>query len=442
MDSDIPYGTLINAGYRPRILDRRIAEGIEDFGAVCIEGPKYCGKTWTGQAFSNSETNLMDPEGNFQNLEVAKTDPSAALQGACPRLIDEWQEAPQLWDGVRNAVDRSAKRRTFVLTGSSIPRAKGQNDGDIPSPKHTGVGRIEKLRMRPMTLAESGESNGEVSLRDLFAGALPSCAAPDLSLRDCCELAARGGWPAMMRRPSERALRVVRGYLREICESDMSRVDGVRRDPDKVARLLRSLARNMEQATKSKTIIGDMTETPTDPKLAPETVVDYLQALNRIFVIEEIGPWSPRLRSRIRVNKRPKYHFADPSLAVAALRASAGSLEGDLQTFGFVFECLCVRDLLVYAQAMDAQLYYYRDQAGLEVDAVIESPTGQWAGIEIKLGHNRADEGARNLLAVKRKIVEAGGAAPAFLAVVEGVGRYAYVRDDGVFVLPIGTLTA
>lgn len=246
----------------------------------------------------------------------------------------------------------------------------------------------------------------------------------------------------MMRRPSERALRVVRGYLREICESDMSRVDGVRRDPDKVARLLRSLARNMEQATKSKTIIGDMTETPTDPKLAPETVVDYLQALNRIFVIEEIGPWSPRLRSRIRVNKRPKYHFADPSLAVAALRASAGSLEGDLQTFGFVFECLCVRDLLVYAQAMDAQLYYYRDQAGLEVDAVIESPTGQWAGIEIKLGHNRADEGARNLLAVKRKIVEAGGAAPAFLAVVEGVGRYAYVRDDGVFVLPIGTLTA
>lgn len=438
---DISYGPLLNEGYRPRLIERLVFEGLEDFGAVCIEGPKYCGKTWVAQAFANSEINLTDPAGNFQNLEIAATDPHTALLGTSPRLIDEWQEVPQLWDGVRNAVDRSGKKRTFILTGSSIPRRKNARKGLADEPMHSGVGRIERLRMRPMSLAESGDSTGAVSLAGLFAGAVPSSQAPQTSLADLCELAVRGGWPAMLGKSSTRAQRIARTYVGEICNRDMGRVDETSRDPEKVMRLLQSLARNAEQASKNKTVIGDMTETATEPKLAPETVTDYLHALTRIFVLEEIYPWSPNLRSPIRINKRAKYHLVDPSLVASLLKASASTLAGDLETFGFVFECLCMRDLLVYAQAMEANVYYYRDQAGLEADAVIETPEGRWAGIEVKLGHNKADEGAANLKALRTKITAAGGPEPAFLAVVEGLGGYAYRRDDGVLVIPIRTLT-
>ena len=436
------YGPLRNEGHRPRILERRILEDLDDFGAVCIEGAKYCGKTWVAQAFAQSEMNLTDPAGNFQNLEIATIDPAAALAGANPRLIDEWQEAPLLWDGVRNAVDRSNKRATFILTGSSIPRKKTAGHVAPTDPKHSGVGRIERIRMRPMTLAESGESNGAVSLSGLFEGRVPSSPAPQTTLAELCEIVARGGWPAMIGKGSARAQRVARSYVNEICANDLSRVDDVARDPGKVARLLHSLARNAEQATKNKTIIGDMTETTTEPRLSPETVTEYLQALTRIFVLEEIPPWSPNLRSTLRINKRPKFHFVDPSLPAAILKTSAHALENDLETFGFLFEGMCLRDLLVYAQAMDAEVYYYRDQAGLEADAIVESAEGRWAGIEIKLGHHKADEAARNLRAISQKVVAAGGQEPAFLAVVEGVGSYAYRREDGVYVIPIRALTA
>lgn len=436
------YGPFLNNGYRSRVIEQRILEAIEDFGAVCIEGAKYCGKTWVGQAFAKSEMDLMDPAGNFQNLEVALIDPATALSGKHPRLIDEWQEAPQLWDGVRNMVDRSGKRSTFILTGSSIPKRKSGKASGPQEPKHTGVGRIEKLRMRPMTLSESGESNATVSFRGLFAGKTPSAQAPKMELTDFAELAARGGWPATLGKSADRAQRVARSYIREVCESDMSRVDDMRRDPSKVERLLHSLARNMEQATKNKTIIGDMTETTTEAKLSPDTVTDYLQALGRIFIVEEIPAWSPNLRSSIRINKRPKYHFVDPSLAVAALRTSAGALSRDLRLFGFVFECMCVRDILVYAQAMEAEVYYYRDRSSLEADLIVETVDGNWAGIEIKLGHSKAEEGAASLKAVAAKIEEAGGRAPAFLAVVEGLGDFAYEREDGVYVIPICTLGA
>lgn len=436
------YGPLVNDGYRPRIVEQRVVEGLEDFGAVCIEGAKYCGKTWVAQAFARSEMNLTDPAGNFQNLEIAAMDPATALKGVSPRLIDEWQEVPQLWDGVRNAVDRSGKKETFILTGSSVPRRKKKKENADDEPKHSGVGRIEKLRMRPMSLSESGESNSAVSLRSLFEGDIPSAQAPQMALADFCEIAVRGGWPATVGKTSARAQRVARSYVREICEHDMNRVDDVARDPEKVSRLLHSLARNAEQAAKNKTIIGDMTETATEPRLSTETVTDYLQALRRIFVIEEIGPWAPNLRSPIRINKRPKYHFVDPSIPAAVLKASAKALAADLETFGFIFECMCIRDIMVYAQAMEGEVFYYRDNAGLEADAIVESADGQWAGIEVKLGHNKADEGASNLKSVRRKIVEAGGREPAFLAVVEGLGNYAYKRDDGVLVVPICTLTA
>lgn len=435
----IPYGNLIDKGYNPRVIDTRLSEDIQDFGAVCLEGAKYCGKTWTGRAFSNSEFNLMNPAGNFQNLEIAKTDPSTALEGAFPRLIDEWQEAPLIWDGVRNQVDRSNKRDTYVLTGSSIPKPKNSENTPL-EPLHSGVGRIEKLRMRTMTLFESGDSNGTVSLADLFEGAIPSAAAPELNLEDLCELIVRGGWPAFRGKSSARASRMAAGYVREICERDISRVDGMGRDPEKVQRLLHSLARNAEQATKNKTIVADMTETATDGPLAMETVTDYLAALKRLFVLEEIPGWSPHLRSSLRINKRPKYHFVDPSLPAAILGVSSKRLLQDLNAMGFLFECLCVRDLLVYAEAMDAQVRYYRDQASLEADVIIETADGRWAALEIKLGHNRADEGAKSLKSVAAKVQDAGGEPPVFLGVVEGLGSYAYKREDGVFILPIACL--
>ena len=428
------YGALKNTNYLPRLIEQKITEGLEDFGAVCIQGPKYCGKTWTAQAFANSELNLMDPAGNFQNLEIASMAPQTALQGISPRLIDEWQEVPQLWDGVRNEVDHSGKAKTFLLTGSSVPKER--------KPMHSGVGRIEKLRMRPMSLAESGESNAAVSLRELFEGGQPSVTAPNMSLEDLSCLVVRGGWPASLNTPSTRAQRMARSYISELQNDDLARVDGKTRDPKKISRLLQSLARNAEQATKTKTMIREMTEIGSEVALAKETVDDYLDALEKVFVIEEIAMWAPNLRSPLRLNKRPKYHMVDPSLTAAILRTTASALANELETFGFLFECMCMRDLLTYAQANNAEVFYYRDREGLEADAIIQAEDGRWAGIEIKLGHNQADRAAMSLLEVKKKIMNAGGMPPAFLAVIEGLGNYAYTREDGVYIIPINTLTA
>ena len=425
-------GKLMNQGYRFRILDRLIFEDMEDFGAVCIEGPKYCGKTWTARSLCNSEICLLDTEGSFQNRELAKLSPHQTLQGAHPRLIDEWQEVPSLWDAVRNAVDRSAKQDTFILTGSAVPRKA--------KPQHSGVGRIEKVRMRPMTLFEAGKSSGSVSLQALFKGSDPDGKPLPVALEDLCDFAVRGGWPAVQDTELRRAARLARSYVRQISEDDLSRADDIARDPQKIGRLLHSLARNAEQASATKTMIRDMTSDATSEALSKETVDDYLQALRRIFVIEEIPGWSPNLRSSIRINKRPKYHFVDPSLPAAILGATPHKLLDDLNAFGFLFECLCLRDLLVYAEASEAQVRYYRDNTGLEVDAIIESYDGTWAAVEIKLGHNQADQAAANLLRLKGKMEAAGTEPPAFLAVVEGLGQYAYAREDGVFVLPITCL--
>ncbi len=333
-------GTLVNPGYKPRVLDARISEDLEDFGAVCIEGPKYCGKTWTGRSLCNSEICLLDSEGAFQSRELARLSPIQALQGARPRLIDEWQEVPSLWDAVRNAVDRSGKQDTFVLTGSAVPRKE--------KPRHSGVGRIEKIRMRPMTLYESDASSGTVSLSALFDGT-----AEPVALEDLCDFVLRGGWPAVQETELRRASRLARSYVRQISEDDLSRIDGVSRDPQKVGRLLHSLARNAEQASATKTLVRDMTADASGDTLSKETVEDYLQALKRIFIIEEIPGWSPNLRSSIRISKRPKYHYVDPSLPAAILGATPEKLLDDLNAFGFLFECLCLRDLLVYAEASE-----------------------------------------------------------------------------------------
>ena len=404
------------------------------FGAVCIQGPKYCGKTWTGRSFANSEISLLDPSGGFQNRELAELAPPVALQGASPRLIDEWQEVPSLWDAVRNEIDQTGKLSTFVLTGSAVPRES--------KPGHSGVGRIEKLKMRPMTLQESGDSTAEVSLRGLFEGSAPLCNAPETTLGALAHLVVRGGWPGSLQSAEPLAQRMSRNYVSTLASDDLSRVDGIKRDPEKVSRLLHSLARTMEQATADKTLIRDMTADASSTPLSAETVDDYLQALEKAFAIERIPTWVSNIKSSLRVNKKPKYHFVDPSLPAAILGASSAKLVGDLNTFGFLFESLCMRDLLVYAEAMDANVFFYRDKEGLEVDAVIEASDGAWAGIEVKLGHNQADAAAANLLKLKKKIVSAGGRQPSFLAVVEGIGSLAFQRDDGVLVVPVRTLGA
>lgn len=428
------YGHLKDPRYRPRLIDTHISEGLHVFGAVCIQGPKYCGKTWTGRSLSQSEISIMDPTRGFQNRETAELAPDLVLQGASPRLIDEWQEVPALWDAVRNEIDKTGKVSQFILTGSAVPRQE--------QPRHSGVGRIEKLRMRPMTLQESGDSNGKVSLCALFEGNAPFAKAPETTLESIISLLVRGGWPGSLQTPPALAQRLPRNYVETLMEDDLSRVDGVKREREKVSRLLHSLARNVEQATATKTIIRDMTADAKNAPLSADTVDDYLEALEKIFIIEKIHPWSPNLRSSIRINKRPKYHFVDPSLPAAILGAGNHMLFNDLNTLGFLFESLCIRDLLVYAQTMDANVFYYRDREGLEADAIIETSDGSWAAIEIKLGHNQADQAAKNLRAIERKLVSAGARPPAFLAVLEGVSSFAMTREDGVYVIPVTSLGA
>jgi len=424
--------TVVQNEYLFRALDNRIAEALEDYGGVCIQGPKYSGKTWSGLNQSASDINLMDPSGNFQNREMAKLAPELVLEGEYPRLIDEWQEEPLLWDAVRNRIDKSGKAEKYILTGSSSPRKE--------VPKHSGIGRIEKLRMRTMSLQESKESSAEISLEGLFAGEEYQVKAPELNLNDICNLVIRGGWPGSLSTPTERQDRLPRAYIRGLIEGDLAQADGKSRDSEKVARFLHSMARNVEQTTATKTMIRDMTVDKSKESLSPDTITDYIKALKRIFVLEEIGPWAPNLRSPLRINKRPKFHFVDPSLPAAILGLSSKMLMSDLKTLGFLFEALCIRDLLVYAEAMGARVYYYRDKSGLEVDAVIEAPDGSWGAIEIKLGHNQGDAAASNLIEVRDRLTAAGASEPTFLAVMVGLSDFGYVRADKVQVVPVNVL--
>lgn len=428
----IEYGSLKNASYLPRCIDEQVDRALTVFGGVLIRGPKFCGKTWCGRSHANSEASLMPTEVNPSALEIISAAPALALKGDSPHLIDEWQELPVLWDMVRSAIDESGKSRSFILAGSSTPRED--------KPRHSGVGRIEKVNMRTMSLAESGESTCDVSLAGLFEGAPVLGTARCNSPNDLTYLITRGGWPAALHLPPSDARTIPASYIKSFIEEDMDRVDGIARDKGKMSRLLHSLARNTEQAATAKTSIRDMTEDGSNPPLAIETLTDYLGVLQRAFVLELIGPWSPNLRSPLRINKKPKYHFSDPSLPAAVLGATEESLLRDFETLGFLFECLCTRDLLVYAQAMNARVCYYRDRDDLEVDEIIEAPDGRWGAFEVKLGHNQADKAALNLLKLRAKIENAGGRPPVFLAVIEGLGDYAYTRPDGVHVIPIQTL--
>ena len=415
-------------GYMPRVIDARIDEYLGTFGAVCIEGLKWCGKTWTSSFHSKSEFYVGDPAGNFQNRRLAELSPSLALEGETPRLIDEWQEVPPLWDAVRNKVDQTARKGQFILTGSATPNHKGI--------LHSGAGRIAKLRMRPMSLYESGDSSGKVSLERLCRCELAPAMTGEVDIKKLIELIIRGGWPASINLPIERASLLPAEYLNAIIDDDVYRMDGVKRNAAKMRKLLRSLARNESATVAIKTLKSDIMGVDNED-IDAETISEYLNVFDRLFITDNQQPFTTGIRSSVRVKQAVKRHFSDPSLACALLKATPEGLLGDLQTLGFLFEALCERDLKVYAESFGGTLYHYRDYSGREIDAVIELPDSRWCAFEIKLGANQIDAAAEGLLAIRNEAAgDPKGKPPAALCVICGMSSAAYRRPDGVFVVP------
>ena len=414
--------------YRPRIVDQELVERLAATGAVVIEGPRACGKTATARQAAASEV-LLDVDENAR--QAVAVDPALVLQGEVPRLIDEWQIEPAIWNRIRRAVDDRTRPGQFILTGSALPA------DDIT--RHTGAGRLARLSMRPMSLFETGHASGAVSLGKLLGGAVPPSLPPALTIRDLIERVCVGGWPGHLARAQHpaRAMRANRDYLEEVRRTDIAQLDGAQRDSARVGRLLRSFARNVATNADVTTMAADASG--SDAMLKEHTARTYLSALERLMVIEDQPAWSPHLRSRARLRNKPKRHFVDPSLAVAALRASPARLLKDMNLFGLLFESLVVRDLRVYAQASDAEVLHYRDNTGLEVDAVVQAEDGRWAAFEIKLGAGRVDEGARSLLKFAERIDTVRCGQPSALAVIVGTG-YGYLREDGIGVIPVGAL--
>ena len=407
------------AHYRARLADHELRQRLGAAGAVVIEGPKACGKTATARRAAASEV-LLDVDANARR--AVAIDPALVLAGAAPRLIDEWQTEPAIWNHVRRAVDDRPRPGQFILTGSAVPA------DDVT--RHTGAGRLTRLRLRPMSLFETGRSSGAVSLRALLAGAAPRSAESALSIEELAGQVCRGGWPGNLQRSVNQALQANRAYLDEIRRVDVGRVDETRRDPAKVGDLLRSFARNVATYAAATTMAADLNNHTADA---------YLTALERLMIVEDQPAWAPHLRSRSRLRGAPKRHFVDPSLAVAALRADPDRLLRDLAWFGFLFESLVVRDLRVYAQHRDAEVLQYRDNTGLEVDAIVQAADGTWAAFEVKLGAGMIDAAAATLLRFAKRVDPARSRAPAALAVIVA-GGYGYVRGDGIGVIPIGAL--
>ena len=418
--------------YKPRIVDRQVEKYLSAFGAVCIEGPKWCGKTWTSSYHSKSEIYIGDPAGNFQNRQLAELSPALVLEGETPRLIDEWQEVPPLWDAVRYKVDQRPQKGQFILTGSATPNHKGI--------LHSGAGRIARLRMRPMSLWESGDSCGKVSLEQLCQGELTPALTGEVDLKKLIELIIRGGWPGSLGLPLEQAALLPAQYLDAVIDDDVYRIDGVKRDTQKMRLLLRSLARNESTTATNKTLMKDI-KAVDDEDIDGNTVAAYLDIFKRLFITDNQPPFSSGIRSSVRVKQAEKRHLADPSLACALLNVSPAGLLGDLETLGFFFEALCERDLRIYAESFGAQLYHYQDYKNQEIDAVVELPDSRWCAFEIKLGANQIDAAAENLLKIKKQIeADPKGKPPAVLCVICGMSNAAYQRPDGVFVVPVTAL--
>ncbi|MCL1908643.1 MAG: DUF4143 domain-containing protein [Holophagaceae bacterium] len=416
---------LTESGYKPRIIDDKIARYMGLFGALSIEGPKWCGKTWTALNHANSVVYMLDPENDYATREAAKLNPAAILTGKKPLLVDEWQEVPGIWDAVRFASDRTKGKGLYILTGSVTPRTG--------SFAHSGAGRIARIRMRTMSLFESGDSSGSVSLSGLFKGGKIEPGASGLSQEKLIDLAIRGGWPENVGVAKKDAGILPEQYNLALARTDITSIDNARRNPEMVLHLLAAVARTNATPALLNTIATDVQA--RFGQVARQTVAEYLSILSRLYVIEEIPQWFPELRDKLRLRKTPKRMLADPSIAISALRASPSELARDPRTLGGIFESLCLRDLLVYTEASGAKLSHYRDANGLEVDAIVELGT-QWAGIEIKMGTHRVEEGATSLKRLRDKLVSKGASAPAWLCVITGGGPL-YTRDDGINVIPV-----
>ena len=419
--------------YKKRIADELLERKLKGKGAVLIEGPKWCGKTTTAEQQAASVLYMGNTDDLEQNLRMANINSKMLLDGASPRLIDEWQVAPQLWDAVRFAVDHREGHGLFILTGSAVP----PNTDKI---LHTGTGRFAWLTMRTMSLWESGESNGMVSLRELFSAPEQIEGKNELELKDLAFLTCRGGWPDATLTDGDIALDQAFDYVDAIVNTDISRVDGVKRQAERTRILLRSFARHQGSGAPIRSFRNDMIVNDTD-KLDEETVASYINALKKIFVIEDMPAWNPNLRSKSAIRTSDTRYFVDPSIATAALGASPDDLIADLNTFGLLFETLCVRDLRVFAEALQGQVYHFRDSNGLECDAVVHLRNGSFGLVEIKLGgDDLIEEGAKTLKSLASKIDTTRMKSPSFMMVLTGVGRYAYRREDGIYVVPIGCL--
>lgn len=419
--------------YKKRIVDEILVKKLKGKGAVLIQGPKWCGKTTTAEQISNSILYMAKSDEQEQNKVLAEINPSLLLAGDVPRLIDEWQIAPKLWDAARYEIDHRNAEGQFIFTGSSVPV-------DMDEVIHTGTGRFAWLLMRPMSLYESGESTGEVSLKDLFEGKEKIQGINNLDIEKIAFLVCRGGWPRSIYMEEEIALEQAFDYYKAIVESDISKVDNISKNPERVKKLMRAYARNMGSQASNETIKSDMIANDSQA-LDTDTVLSYVNALKKIFVVEESPAWNPNLRSKTAIRTSDTRYFIDPSIAVAALGIGPKDLMNDLNTFGLLFETLCIRDLRVYAESLNGDLYHYRDSSDLECDAVIHLRDGSYGLIEIKLGGDSLiNEGAKNLKKLESRIDVEKMKNPSFLMVLTAIGKYAYKREDGVYVVPIGCL--
>lgn len=431
----------LNNNYRPRIADAMLKDKLEAKGAVLIRGPKWCGKTTTAEQQCASMLYMSNPASRNSNIELAKIDPGILLQGDTPRLIDEWQLAPELWDAVRYEVDHRHRRGQFVLTGSALPVSKTDSNGNKLI-YHSGTGRFAILDMMPMSLYESGDSSGEVSLGGLFDKPEKISGINRHNLGDIAYLCCRGGWPYAVADDMSRKAALVQAtdYLDIVIEEDISRVDNIERNPVRARAIMRSYARFQGTQTPVSQITRDIMANDID-SISDDTVNSYLNALRQIFVINDMAAWNPNIRSKTAIRTSPTRYFADPSIATAALGLGPEDLITELQTFGLIFETLCCRDLRVYAQAIGGDVYHYRDSKGLECDAVVHLRNGHYGLIEIKLGGDKLiEEGATSLKALADTIDTTRMAAPSFMMVLTAAGQYAYRRTDGVYVVPVGTL--
>lgn len=421
-----------NDRYLKRLIDERIELYLSAFGAVCIEGPKWCGKTWTSEFHAESEIKLQDPAGNYQNRNLAKMSPLMILQGEYPRLIDEWQDVPEIWDAVRSEIDKTGEKGRFILTGSSTPNRKGI--------MHSGAGRIGRIKMHTMSLYEAGYSDGKISLEDICEGKAGDILTGEVELDRLVDYIIRGGWPDNIDIPLQAAALVPKQYVEAIIDDDSSRIDGIQRDTTKMRKLLKSLARNECTTASNRTLLRDIREQDGEV-MTPNTVSEYLDVFNRLFLINDQPAYASSMRSSVRIKQQVKRHFCDPSIAASLMNCTRDNLVNDLNTLGFLFESLVERDLEIYGETFGAKCYHYQDYRGREIDAILELEDGSWCGFEIKLGAGEIEAAAANLLKIKKDFESDPKAKdPRALCVVCGMSNAAYRRPDGIYVVPITSL--